>query len=48
MTLNTNSDTGSGLDGHYVPSPSERVRTQVADYEASGGVEGATWKGAPW
>src|ERR1700684_1824439 len=47
MTLKANSDTESGLDGQYVPSPSERVRTQVADYEASGGVEGATLEGRP-
>ncbi|MCW2729880.1 MAG: deazaflavin-dependent nitroreductase family protein [Mycobacterium sp.] len=47
MTLNTNCDHEIGLDGPYVPSPSERVRTQVADYEASGGVEGATLEGRP-
>ena len=47
MILKANSDTGSGLDGRYVPSPSETVRTQVADYEASGGVEGATLEGRP-
>jgi alcohol dehydrogenase len=47
MTLNTNSDNKIGLDGPYVPSPAERVRTQVADYEASGGVEGATLEGRP-
>jgi F420H(2)-dependent quinone reductase len=47
MTLKANSDTGSGLDGQYVPSPSERARTQVAAYEASGGVEGATLEGRP-
>jgi F420H(2)-dependent quinone reductase len=43
MTLNTE----SGLDGEYVPSPVPRVRNQVADYEASGGVEGATLEGRP-
>src|SRR5580704_7484732 len=43
MTLNTE----SGLDGEYVPSPVARVRKQVADYEASGGVEGATLEGRP-
>jgi F420H(2)-dependent quinone reductase len=37
----------SGLDGEYVPSPTESVRTQVADYEASGGVEGGTLEGRP-
>jgi F420H(2)-dependent quinone reductase len=43
MTLNIE----SGLDGEYVPSPVERVRKQVEDYEASGGVEGATLEGRP-
>ena len=43
MTLNT----GSGLDGEYVPSPVARVRKQVEDYEVSGGVEGATLEGRP-
>jgi deazaflavin-dependent oxidoreductase (nitroreductase family) len=47
MNLKANSDTGIGLDGQYVPSPSERARTQVADYEASGGLEGATLEGRP-
>jgi F420H(2)-dependent quinone reductase len=47
MTLNGNGDNESGLDGQYVPSPSERVRVQVADYEASGGVGGATLEGRP-
>jgi alcohol dehydrogenase len=48
MTLNGNRDNEIGLDGQqYVPSPAERVRTQVADYEASGGVEGATLEGRP-
>jgi alcohol dehydrogenase len=47
MTLNGNSDNEIGLDGPYVPSPAEGVRTQVADYEASGGVEGATLEGRP-
>jgi F420H(2)-dependent quinone reductase len=37
----------SGLDGDYVPSPVERVRKQVADYEASGGAEGGTLEGRP-
>ena len=41
MTLNTE----SGLDGEYVPSPVARVRNQVEDYEASGGVEGGTLEG---
>ena len=43
MTLNTE----TGLDGEYVPSPVARVRTQVEDYEASGGVDGATLEGRP-
>ena len=43
MTLNVE----SGLDGEYVPSPVARVRKQVEDYEASGGVEGATLQGRP-
>jgi len=37
----------SGHDGKYVPSPVARVRKQVEDYEASGGVEGATLEGRP-
>ncbi|MCW2653581.1 MAG: deazaflavin-dependent nitroreductase family protein, partial [Mycobacterium sp.] len=43
MTLTTE----SGLDGAYVPSPTESVRRQVADYEASGGVKGGTLEGRP-
>jgi deazaflavin-dependent oxidoreductase (nitroreductase family) len=31
----------------YVPSPSERVRDQVALYEATGGVEGGELNGLP-
>jgi hypothetical protein len=38
MTVNTESDTKSGLDGVYVPSPPERIRKQVAEYEASAGT----------
>ena len=38
---------GSGLDGEYVPSPLERVRKQVADYEATAGVHGGTLEGRP-
>jgi hypothetical protein len=38
----------SGLDGEYLPSPLERIRTQVAEYEASGGVEGGTLEGRRW
>jgi F420H(2)-dependent quinone reductase len=43
MTVNT----ASGLDGEYDPSPVQRVRDQVAAYEASDGVEGATLEGRP-
>jgi deazaflavin-dependent oxidoreductase (nitroreductase family) len=43
MTVDITSD----LDGEYVPSPDERARTQVADYEATGGVEGGTLEGKP-
>ena len=43
MTVNTE----SGLDGEYMPSPVQRVRKQVEDYESSGGVEGATLEGRP-
>lgn len=31
----------------YAPSPSERVRDQVAEYEATGGREGGTLEGKP-
>src|SRR3984893_14274462 len=37
----------SGLDGEDVPRPTESVRPQVADYEASGGVQGGTLEGRP-
>jgi deazaflavin-dependent oxidoreductase (nitroreductase family) len=47
MTTNTASDTESGLDGEYVPSPLERIHKQVADYEASAGTQGGTVEGAP-
>jgi hypothetical protein len=43
MTLNTE----SGLDAEYVPSPVQRVRNQVAAYEASGGVKRAALEGRP-
>ena len=33
--------------GDYVPSPSERVRDQVARYEATGGAEGGERGGLP-
>src|ERR1700728_2609064 len=39
---------GQGSAGaEYVPSPSERVRDQVARYEATGGVEGGEVGGLP-
>ena len=39
--------TGAGSGAEYVPSPSERVRDQVARYEATGGVEGGEVGGLP-
>jgi deazaflavin-dependent oxidoreductase (nitroreductase family) len=36
-----------GLAADYVPSPSERVRKQVAGYEATDGREGGTLEGRP-
>jgi deazaflavin-dependent oxidoreductase (nitroreductase family) len=39
---------GSGsVDAEYLPGPSERVRDQVARYEATGGVEGGELGGLP-
>lgn len=38
---------GEQADREYVPSPSERVRIQVASYEATGGREGGTLEGRP-
>ena len=38
---------GAGSGAEYVPSPSERVRDQVAGYEATGGVEGGEVGGLP-
>ena len=35
------------LSGTYVPSPWEPIATQVAQYEATGGVEGGELEGAP-
>ena len=37
--------TSSGDD--YEPSPSDRVRRQVRDYESSGGTQGNTMRGLP-
>jgi F420H(2)-dependent quinone reductase len=41
----TTADAGHGAE--YVPSPSERVRDQVARYEATGGAEGGELDGRP-
>lgn len=35
------------LLGEYVPSPSQRARDQVEEYEGSGGVRGTTMRGMP-
>lgn len=35
------------LQGTYAPSPTEWVRTQVEEYEASGGVDAPTIQGRP-
>jgi deazaflavin-dependent oxidoreductase (nitroreductase family) len=35
------------LHGEYEPSPSERARNQVAEFEASDGAEGNTMRGMP-
>lgn len=35
------------VDGEYAPSPRERVREQVEQYERSGGAEGGTLGGLP-
>ena len=39
--------TGETAAGEYEPSPSERVATQVALYEATNGVEGGTLEDRP-
>lgn len=38
---------GMPLTGEYAPSPSDRARTQVETFEASGGQEGNTLAGVP-
>ena len=38
---------GMPLQGEYEPSPSERARKQVEEYEGSGGTEGTTLQGLP-
>ncbi len=35
------------LQGEYEPSPAEWVRTQVEEYESSGGTRGTTLRGVP-
>lgn len=35
------------LIGEYAPSPSDRARTQVEEYESSGGTRGTTLEGVP-
>jgi F420H(2)-dependent quinone reductase len=51
--MNENADTAhstspaSAPGSGYVPSPSERVRDQVARYEATGGAEGGELGGLP-
>jgi F420H(2)-dependent quinone reductase len=43
----TAATTGANRGAQYVPSPSERVRDQVARYEATGGAEGGELGGLP-
>jgi F420H(2)-dependent quinone reductase len=43
----TAATTGADHDAQYVPSPSERVRDQVARYEATGGADGGELGGLP-
>lgn len=38
---------GTSVQREYEPSPWDFVAEQVAEYEASGGREGAVWNGAP-
>lgn len=38
---------GMPLHGKYEPSPAERARKQVEEYEGSGGTEGTTMRGLP-
>ena len=35
------------LTGEYEPSPNERARNQVEEYESSGGLAGTTMRGLP-
>src|SRR6202167_2328519 len=46
-TANAAGSAAAGRGAEYVPSPSERVRDQVARYEATGGVEGGEVGGLP-
>ena len=43
----TAATTGADRGAQYVPSPSERVRDQVARYEATGGADGGELGGLP-
>jgi len=47
MSTRSSRDTSDALRGIYQPSPSERVREQVARYEATDGREGGTLEGRP-
>ena len=38
----------SGLDGEYVPSPTEGVRTQVADMRPAAVSRAARWRVGRW
>ena len=38
---------GMPLHGEYEPSPTERARKQVEEYESSGGTRGTTMNGMP-
>ncbi len=35
------------LEGEYEPSPDQRAREQVEQYESSNGAEGTTMRGMP-
>jgi F420H(2)-dependent quinone reductase len=45
--MNEATDTGAVAEPAYAPSPSERVRDQVARYEATGGADGGELGGLP-
>jgi F420H(2)-dependent quinone reductase len=46
-TTGAHGNGSAGASGEYAPSPSERVRDQVALYEGTGGVEGGEQGGLP-